>query len=459
MSLDRLKRLLGEEPAKMEAIKPFPTTVKMAKGGEPKKNKDEPRSLLGRAYDIYQEKVGEPVAAVVGGGARGYLGLDKPSYGGQLGEEAYRTGQALGNMPAIGAPAGALSAATKAVSHAPALIGDLLHMFKTNPEAALAITAYHGSPYRFNRFDASKIGSGEGAQAYGHGLYFAGSPDTAKYYSKTLGDWDFKYASPEARQQLKSATDYADGAWSGLRSALTYADGDKNKAAGILSSQYQSGTKDEEMRAAYRLMAQMLRDGRLMPTHTGRFYTVDIPDEMVGKMIDWEKPLSQQPQPVQSALQSSGIIGDVKNVGKVSADKIRLLAQQPNVAEWARRDLLKDAAQIENSKSPQHVAGVLKRMQMEYGITPDHGPFANVANSFLDFVQGMQAVPNMDTGGGALSYLEAIYGPVKAAQKLREAGIPGVRYLDQGSRTAGEGTRNIVVFPGEEEAVKILNIE
>lgn len=33
-----------------------------------------------------------------------------------------------------------------------------------------------------------------------------------------------------------------------------------------------------------------------------------------------------------------------------------------------------------------------------------------------------------------------------AAQKLREAGIPGIRYLDQGSRTAGEGSRNYVVF-------------
>ena len=37
----------------------------------------------------------------------------------------------------------------------------------------LAIKAYHGSPYDFERFDMSKIGTGEGAQAYGHGLYFA----------------------------------------------------------------------------------------------------------------------------------------------------------------------------------------------------------------------------------------------------------------------------------------------
>ena len=29
---------------------------------------------------------------------------------------------------------------------------------------------------------------------------------------------------------------------------------------------------------------------------------------------------------------------------------------------------------------------------------------------------------------------------------LRELGIPGIRYLDQGSRGAGQGTHNYVVF-------------
>jgi hypothetical protein len=33
-----------------------------------------------------------------------------------------------------------------------------------------------------------------------------------------------------------------------------------------------------------------------------------------------------------------------------------------------------------------------------------------------------------------------------ASQALRQAGIPGIKYLDRGSRTAGEGSRNYVVF-------------
>ena len=49
------------------------------------------------------------------------------------------------------------------------------------------ITAYHGSPHDFERFDMSKIGTGEGNQSYGHGLYFAQNEDVAKGYRDTLG--------------------------------------------------------------------------------------------------------------------------------------------------------------------------------------------------------------------------------------------------------------------------------
>jgi hypothetical protein len=48
------------------------------------------------------------------------------------------------------------------------------------------IRAYHGSPHDFDRFDISKIGSGEGAQAYGSGLYFAENENTARSYRDAL---------------------------------------------------------------------------------------------------------------------------------------------------------------------------------------------------------------------------------------------------------------------------------
>lgn len=46
----------------------------------------------------------------------------------------------------------------------------------------VGMTVYHGSPHIFERFDLGKIGTGEGAQSYGRGLYMAQSPSVAKDY-------------------------------------------------------------------------------------------------------------------------------------------------------------------------------------------------------------------------------------------------------------------------------------
>jgi len=57
---------------------------------------------------------------------------------------------------------------------------------KEAPDTLPVIFAYHGSPHDFNDFKLDKIGTGEGAQAYGHGLYFAENPATAISYREAL---------------------------------------------------------------------------------------------------------------------------------------------------------------------------------------------------------------------------------------------------------------------------------
>jgi len=47
-------------------------------------------------------------------------------------------------------------------------------------------------------------------------------------------------------------------------------------------------------------------------------------------------------------------------------------------------------------------------------------------------------------------------GPQDAARELLEAGIPGIRYYDAGSRRRGAGTSNYVMFPGTEDRIRIL---
>jgi hypothetical protein len=45
---------------------------------------------------------------------------------------------------------------------------------------------------------------------------------------------------------------------------------------------------------------------------------------------------------------------------------------------------------------------------------------------------------------------------IEKAKRLQELGIPGIRYLDGGSRGAGQGTSNYVIFPGNEGLLTIL---
>jgi hypothetical protein len=46
--------------------------------------------------------------------------------------------------------------------------------------------AHHGTPHKVDKFSLDKIGTGEGVQAYGWGLYFAESDEVAKTYAKVF---------------------------------------------------------------------------------------------------------------------------------------------------------------------------------------------------------------------------------------------------------------------------------
>lgn len=43
-------------------------------------------------------------------------------------------------------------------------------------------TVWHGSPHRFDKFDSSKIGTGSGVSAQGHGIYLSASEDVGAAY-------------------------------------------------------------------------------------------------------------------------------------------------------------------------------------------------------------------------------------------------------------------------------------
>ena len=229
-----------------------------------------------------------------------------------------------------------------------------------------AATVWHGSPHKFDKFDSSKIGTGEGAQAYGHGLYLAESPDVARTYTTSTNhvakqDWVQIDGVPYRATQTRAE----DTAHNVAADALSRFDYDKKAAMGWLENY----GKDLE---AKKIIKSAKKFGPTNDPATS-MYKVDLPDDAIAKMLDWDKPLSQQPQSVQAAF------GSVDPNGRINTG----LAYE--------------------------------RWRAQQGVDP-----------------------------------------VAASEKLKALGIPGVKYLDGGSRGAGQGSSNFVVFPGNEGLLSIL---
>lgn len=167
------------------------------------------------------------------------------------------------------------------------------------------LDVYHGTPHTLpptprnplGEFDASKIGTGEGAQVYGHGIYTAENPAVAREYANRLGanvitiegkPMDFNNPVHIAASIISDPNN-AGLPGKQLASAIRY------NPKGIVP--YGAESKVEEI-------AKALESGNLpkFTNQKGSFYKVDLPDEKVAKMLDWDKHLSEQAPEVQNIL-------------------------------------------------------------------------------------------------------------------------------------------------------------
>jgi hypothetical protein len=201
-----------------------------------------------------------------------------------------------------------------------------------------AFPAYHGTPHKVDKFSLDKIGTGEGAQAYGYGLYFAQSRDVAKTYvdvgigNRTLSE---QSAARQIFDYKRMSGDLKEG-----RDLWVMNQGAENR------------------QAALEIWNRVSRNPEAF--RTGNLYTVDL-DVEPEDLLDWDKPLSEQSEKVQKAIK------------KVITDPTGQRAFGTN-----------GRTIYEN---------LLREVRID-GSTP----------------------------------------PKKASEKLASLGIPGIRYLDQGSR-------------------------
>jgi len=151
--------------------------------------------------------------------------------------------------------------------------------------ATQPIRAFHGSPHTFDRFDMSKIGTGEGAQAYGHGLYFAGNEDVAKGYRDALRGT--RHISNDAVRDIAALPNVSDEAMKFLRWQFDAQGGDIDKAIrwarnGNLELR---AIPEAALKPAVEKMADVAK---------GSMYEVSLRTSPE-RLLDWDKPLSAQP--------------------------------------------------------------------------------------------------------------------------------------------------------------------
>lgn len=164
------------------------------------------------------------------------------------------------------------------------------------PSAQQGVTLFHGSPHLFDKFELSKIGTGEGAQAYGHGLYFAENPKIAQSYMDEL------YKATPVLLDGKPMRDVLKGESSAaplavLQMEITH---DAEKAVQRAKSQ---GMPD---------VAEWIENNRhrLEVNPGGAMYSAELPDEHMGNMLDWDLPIGKQSPEVRAKLQAAiGALG------------------------------------------------------------------------------------------------------------------------------------------------------
>ncbi|MCL2128254.1 MAG: hypothetical protein FWH38_08365, partial [Treponema sp.] len=236
---------------------------------------------------------------------------------------------------------------------------------------------WHGSPYRFDRFDSSHMGEGEGAQVYGWGTYFAGKKEVGEYYRETLsrsyglyekldnrkfagrtmGEW---YRHWETVSERKSASD--------TKAAFDRMAMIERLMTGYDYQDVQNYAKEMEYGQEAAEWFKKTFEEFQTP---GQLYEVDIPGDEV--MLDWDKPISQQFKQVKNGLR------------KIFANNYKYHGKYISVTKYTGKQL--------------------------------YNKLCNECNGKRD-----------------------------ASALLKKYGIKGIRYLDQLSRGAGEGSYNYVIF-------------
>lgn len=325
-------------------------------------------------------------------------------------------------------------------------------------------TKYHGSGADFDKFDHSKMGTGEGAQVFGWGTYLSDSKGIAESYRDKLGEEQFIYKGAEtprhvAREQyLREAEEAfpdnsypAEAAFNILSEGLT---GGREitgwDIAWYVDDSLQGAPKSdrEYASAVYQPYADFANE-RIQLKNTGKLYEVAIPDD--AKFLEWEVPIKDQPELIEA----------IEKLGYEVVPYTEWLALNRKAYEARRRyeDINEKLNEIQY------------RMDDDWDLSADllegeaDALFLKLQEASIERSAAIEATksklhPELD-GQDIYNLLEQDFPDAKAASLwLSEQGFTGNRYLANNirgnkARTSKDDKFNYVIF--DDNTPKITN--
>jgi hypothetical protein len=299
--------------------------------------------------------------------------------------------------------------------------------------------------YPLGRARMDKIGTGEGAQAFGHGIYGAEAERVATGYRDALTDPDAVPLQFMDRPVNTPWNNEIRERWPDVFTGLSKDDGDAMEELLGNLSQVNNLADVNNVLGGVSARAKALYYRKVKPQlvkpdlGAGSMYEMNV-DADPNDFLDWDKPLSQQPQKVRDLMgapvrpsyeEQQSLLARLQAQG-VPPEQI---AQHP---EYLAAERQIDAATAMDLQFPSGNDIYMRQSLRKYAVQDASGTWGPGAGSYEQSLAAAGGDPKRVrtiSSGSAPDRSEA----------LREAGIPGIRYLDAGSRSTG-GTSNFVIF-------------
>lgn len=337
---------------------------------------------------------------------------------------------------------------------------------QTGSKAIRFMTAWHGSPHDHDGFDSSKIGTGEGAQAYGYGLYFSSVREIAEHYRNSLSDG--VRGGLGLAGVMPSATDkrLSHGEWIAAKELSELLVSKSNVVQPF--SKLDVVSKGRVLSVVNRL----IQDFEVRNTVVG-FIPIDVVNMLGGKQLSSDD-LLHDPSVLINLLPVNAndlVPGSIDSVDVLTA-AVALAAAKVHTGlvrfDVSPSDFLAASGAIRHGVSPDilskipHPNEFVKGRLYQVELAPAEDELLDWDKTFSeqsDFVKKALGRPNewlklvQDHGNRPLNGLgiyksleDKFISDKQASEHLRSLGIRGIKYLDGMSRSAGDGNFNYVIF-------------